>query len=82
MTPDEGTVKLLKRRVDQLEARVAALEKRFAGERCPKCGKLEYRVIAESPGETLGGLAMLTRVMECAECGQRDETKTPQGKKK
>ncbi len=57
-------------RVDHLEARLAALEKKLArapGEACPKCGQLDFRTEKTTPDDTFGDLG--NRHLKCGECG-------------
>jgi hypothetical protein len=58
-------------RIDGLESRIAELESRLrraAGEACPRCGALEYRVTASKPARIGGEMGVLERTKTCGEC--------------
>ena len=64
-------------RVDQLEARLTALEvklQRAPGQACPKCGAFAYRVESSKPHPTFGNMGALVRLMKCGDCGFQEET--------
>lgn len=64
------------KRLDDHERRIVELEYRLhlrtaPGERCPKCGELEYRTdrVEEAPKPRPAGPGVLIRVMKCGACG-------------
>ncbi len=63
-------------RVDQLEARLTALESRLSrapGQACPACGALEFRTekTVKSTGP-FGSLGAVDRHLKCGECGHTE----------
>jgi predicted RNA-binding Zn-ribbon protein involved in translation (DUF1610 family) len=64
------------KRIDELEGRVAELERRLQrapGEACPRCGALSYRVDRSEEHRTLGHMGTRVHHMKCEDCGFTDE---------
>ncbi|MBS9422260.1 hypothetical protein EAE90_00475 [Photorhabdus caribbeanensis] len=58
--------------MEQLKQRVAELEayvKANPGDKCPKCGELNYRLDRTEPDHMFADLGVQRDVYQCAKCG-------------
>jgi hypothetical protein len=65
-------LKALPDQLEQLQARVAALEARLSdatGDVCPKCRQPRFDLVDSGPDKTFGDLGVQSRTYRCSSCG-------------
>ena len=65
----------LPKKVEELENRVAMLEKALQNNSanvCPSCGAQTFRVIKSEPHPMVGQLGIVNRTYECSQCGFKE----------
>lgn len=64
-------VAALPKEVEELRARIVALEQKLSGKSgvlCPICGSVNFKVVSSEPDPTFGMLGMLSDLYRCPDC--------------
>ncbi|MGA0588842.1 hypothetical protein ACO2Q2_17215 [Dyella sp. KRB-257] len=74
--PGWKRIAALPKEVDELRARVEALEKRLqpaTGDQCPKCREMHFMLVQSHPDPYMLELGVMRDHYQCSACGYQDQ---------